>query len=169
LVKQNSAPRPDGKTEGAQAVALRTSGDKSAFYNCQFFGFQDTVCDDRHNHFFKDCLIQGTVDYIFGSGRSLYLVSDYTFMKCQSFFYLLFRVGKYGSSPSEHNLIDRNIFIYVVLRVRNQIIHLFTSREFFLRKINSWVTSIFIVFRSSIIIRDTLTVHKRSLSETIDI
>ncbi|GAU48522.1 hypothetical protein TSUD_243000 [Trifolium subterraneum] len=76
VIISNSAPRPDGKTGGAQAVALRASGDKSTFYNCQFFGFQDTICDDRHNHFFKDCLIQGTVDYIFGSGRSLYLKNE---------------------------------------------------------------------------------------------
>ncbi|KAE8669336.1 Pectinesterase isoform 2 [Hibiscus syriacus] len=69
----NSAPKPDGKREGAQAVALRVSGDRSAFYGCNIFGFQDTVCDDRGNHFFKDCYIRGTVDFIFGSGKSLYL------------------------------------------------------------------------------------------------
>ncbi|KAK2376066.1 pectinesterase [Trifolium repens] len=76
VIISNSAPLPDGKRPGAQAVALRASGDKSTFYNCQFIGFQDTICDDRHNHFFKDCLIQGTVDYIFGSGRSLYLKNE---------------------------------------------------------------------------------------------
>ncbi|PPS03074.1 hypothetical protein GOBAR_AA17596 [Gossypium barbadense] len=71
----NTAPRPDGKLEGAQAVALRVSGDKSAFYNCKIIGFQDTLCDDRGNHFFKDFHIRGTVDFIFGSGTSLYLKS----------------------------------------------------------------------------------------------
>lgn len=71
---QNSAPMPDGKRVGAQAVAMRISGDKSAFHNCMFIGFQDTLCDDRGRHFFKDCQIQGTVDFIFGDGKSLYLV-----------------------------------------------------------------------------------------------
>ncbi|KAK8266139.1 hypothetical protein V6Z11_D12G223100 [Gossypium hirsutum] len=70
----NSAPRPDGKMVGAQAVALRVSGDRSAFYNCKIIGFQDTLCDDRGNHFFKDCHIRGTVDFIFRSGTSLYLI-----------------------------------------------------------------------------------------------
>lgn len=70
---QNSAPMPDGRSEGAQAVALRLSGDKSALYNCTLLGFQDTLCDDRGNHLFKDCTIQGTVDFIFGSGKSMYL------------------------------------------------------------------------------------------------
>ncbi|KAG4116937.1 hypothetical protein ERO13_D12G198200v2 [Gossypium hirsutum] len=69
----NSAPRPDGKMVGAQAIALRVFGDRSAFYNCKIIGFQDTLCDDRGNHFFKDCHIRGTVDFIFGSGTSLYL------------------------------------------------------------------------------------------------
>ncbi|KAE8673721.1 Pectinesterase isoform 2 [Hibiscus syriacus] len=72
----NNAPKPDGKREGAQAVALRVSGDRSAFYGCNIFGFQDTVCDDRGNHFFKDCYIRGTVDFIFGSGKSLYLDTE---------------------------------------------------------------------------------------------
>jgi hypothetical protein len=68
---------PDGKRQGAQAVALRISGDKAAFHNCRFIGFQDTLCDDRGRHFFKDCFIQGTVDFIFGNGKSLYLVYIY--------------------------------------------------------------------------------------------
>ncbi|KHG24685.1 Pectinesterase PPME1 -like protein [Gossypium arboreum] len=72
----NTAPRPDGKMVGAQAVALRVSGDRSAFYNCKIIGFQDTLCDDRGNHFFKDCHIRGTVDFIFGSGKSLYLNTE---------------------------------------------------------------------------------------------
>ncbi|XP_050379869.1 putative pectinesterase 63 [Argentina anserina] len=71
----NSAPMPDGKRKGAQAVALRISGDKAAFHNCRFIGYQDTLCDDKGRHFFKDCFIQGTVDFIFGNGKSLYLNS----------------------------------------------------------------------------------------------
>ncbi|KAH9652874.1 putative pectinesterase 63 [Citrus sinensis] len=70
----NSAPMPDGKRLGAQAVAMRISGDKAAFHNCKFMGYQDTLCDDKGRHFFKDCYIQGTVDFIFGNGKSLYLV-----------------------------------------------------------------------------------------------
>ncbi|KAB2598399.1 pectinesterase 63 [Pyrus ussuriensis x Pyrus communis] len=73
---KNSSPRPDGKRVGAQAVALRVSGNKAALYNCKLFGFQDTLCDDRGNHLFKDCYIEGTVDFIWGSGKSLYLNTE---------------------------------------------------------------------------------------------
>uniref|UniRef100_A0A803MVL0 Pectinesterase n=1 Tax=Chenopodium quinoa TaxID=63459 RepID=A0A803MVL0_CHEQI len=76
IIVSNSAPRPDGKRKGAQAVAMRISGDKAAFYNCKFVGFQDTVCDDKGKHFFKDCYIEGTVDFIFGEARSLYLNTE---------------------------------------------------------------------------------------------
>jgi len=69
----NSSPRPDGKRPGAQAAALRISSDMVAFYNCKFFGFQDTVIDYKGKHFFKDCYIEGTVDFICGNGRSLYV------------------------------------------------------------------------------------------------
>ncbi|GLT98832.1 hypothetical protein SLE2022_163120 [Rubroshorea leprosula] len=69
----NSAPIPNGRRCGAQAVAMRISGDKAAFYNCRFVGYQDTLCDDKGRHFFQDCYIQGTVDFIFGNGKSLYL------------------------------------------------------------------------------------------------
>ncbi|KAK9699382.1 hypothetical protein RND81_08G170400 [Saponaria officinalis] len=76
LIIENSAPRPDGKRVGAQAVALRISGDSAAFYNCKFKGFQDTICDDKGDHLFKDCYIEGTVDFIFGEARSIYLNSE---------------------------------------------------------------------------------------------
>ncbi|XAR54997.1 Pectinesterase [Bertholletia excelsa] len=69
----NSAPKPDGKRKGAQAVAMRISGDRAAFHGCSFHGFQDTLCDDKGMHLFKDCYIEGTVDFIFGNGKSLYL------------------------------------------------------------------------------------------------
>ncbi|XP_031252298.1 putative pectinesterase 63 [Pistacia vera] len=69
----NSSPMPDSRRTDAQAVALRISGDKAAFHNCKFAGFQDTLCDDKGRHFFRDCYIEGTVDFIFGNGQSLYL------------------------------------------------------------------------------------------------
>ncbi|KAG5247396.1 hypothetical protein OIU78_000725 [Salix suchowensis] len=76
IIIKNSSPRPNGELKGEQAVALRIAGDKSAFYNCRLIGFQDTLCDDKGRHLFKDCYIEGTVDYIFGSGKSLYLGTE---------------------------------------------------------------------------------------------
>ncbi|KAG1326389.1 Pectinesterase [Cocos nucifera] len=54
------------------AVAIRVGGDQSAFWGCGFFGAQDTLHDDRGRHYFKECYIQGSIDFIFGDGRSLY-------------------------------------------------------------------------------------------------
>ncbi|XP_031253029.1 putative pectinesterase 63 [Pistacia vera] len=69
----NSAPMPDAKKDDQQAVALRISGDKAAFHNCRFIGYQDTLCDFVGRHLFRDCYVEGTVDFIFGDGQSLYL------------------------------------------------------------------------------------------------
>lgn len=60
---------------GAQAVAIRISGDQAVFLGCGFFGAQDTLHDDRGRHYFKDCYIQGSIDFIFGNGKSLYEVT----------------------------------------------------------------------------------------------
>ncbi|GLJ26869.1 hypothetical protein SUGI_0525120 [Cryptomeria japonica] len=58
--------------EGSQAVALRVTGDKASFIGCGMVGYQDTLFDHMGRHFFLNCFIQGYVDFIFGSGRSLY-------------------------------------------------------------------------------------------------
>ncbi|KAL2933405.1 putative pectinesterase 15, partial [Bienertia sinuspersici] len=66
------APQPSPGEEGGQGVALKISSDKAAFYGCGFKGAQDTLNDDRGRHYFKDCFIQGSIDFIFGEARSLY-------------------------------------------------------------------------------------------------
>eukprot|EP00252_Welwitschia_mirabilis_P003803 TRINITY_DN13861_c0_g1_i1.p1 TRINITY_DN13861_c0_g1~~TRINITY_DN13861_c0_g1_i1.p1 ORF type:complete len:333 (-),score=39.24 TRINITY_DN13861_c0_g1_i1:57-917(-) len=69
---QNTAPAANPGEEGGQAVALRIAGDEAAFYSCGFYGAQDTLHDDRGRHYFRDCFIQGSIDFIFGNARSLY-------------------------------------------------------------------------------------------------
>jgi hypothetical protein len=69
---QNTAPAPMPGTQGGQAVAFRISGDKAFFFGCGFHGAQDTLCDDTGRHYFRDCHIEGSIDYVFGNARSLY-------------------------------------------------------------------------------------------------
>ncbi|KAG6556012.1 hypothetical protein Mapa_001952 [Marchantia paleacea] len=71
-VLKNTAPAPAAGASGGQAIALRISGDKAAFYNCEFWGAQDTLCDMQGRHYFKYCFIQGSIDFIFGNGKSIY-------------------------------------------------------------------------------------------------
>ncbi|KAK4373130.1 hypothetical protein RND71_008514 [Anisodus tanguticus] len=68
----NVAPVPGPGAVGAQAVAIRIGGDQAAFWGCGFFGAQDTLHDDRGRHYFKECYIQGSIDFVFGNGKSLY-------------------------------------------------------------------------------------------------
>lgn len=62
------------RQDGPQALAIRTFADRMAFYNCHFRSFQDTwftTTDDNHRHYIKDSLLEGAIDYIFGSGDVL--------------------------------------------------------------------------------------------------
>jgi pectin methylesterase-like acyl-CoA thioesterase len=72
VVIRNDAPLAKPGAKGGQAVALRLFGTKAALYNCTVDGGQDTLYDHKGLHYFKDCLIRGSVDFIFGFGRSLY-------------------------------------------------------------------------------------------------
>jgi len=57
-----------------QAVAVRVDGDKVKFENCRFLGFQDTLYlhGDRSRQYYKNCYIEGTVDFIFGSSTAVF-------------------------------------------------------------------------------------------------
>ncbi|KAF9588838.1 hypothetical protein IFM89_016450, partial [Coptis chinensis] len=61
---------PGGK--GMQAVALRIAGERSMFYRVNIVGSQDTLLDLSGAHYFYQCYIQGSIDFIFGNARSLY-------------------------------------------------------------------------------------------------
>ncbi|MFN8349611.1 MAG: pectinesterase family protein [Spirosomataceae bacterium] len=51
-----------------QAVAMLVDGDRARFIGCRFLGFQDTLYPKREGtrQYYKDCYIEGTVDFIFG-------------------------------------------------------------------------------------------------------
>ena len=62
-----------GFTAG-QAVAVFASGDELSFFNCRFVGFQDVLFCYRagSRQYYKDCYIEGTTDFIFGSATAVF-------------------------------------------------------------------------------------------------
>ncbi|XP_057803663.1 pectinesterase-like [Salvia miltiorrhiza] len=57
--------------DGGQAVALLSSSDRSAYYRCAFEGYQDTLWVDVNRQFYQECLIYGTIDFIFGNAAAV--------------------------------------------------------------------------------------------------
>lgn len=72
---QNTTPVPAPGAVGKQAVAFRISADTAAFLGCKFLGAQDTLYDHIGRHYYKDCYIEGSVDFIFGNALSLFEVN----------------------------------------------------------------------------------------------
>ena len=55
-----------------QALAIRVDGDRAAFRNCRFLGWQDTMLLNRGRQFFEGCYIEGHVDFIFGAATAFF-------------------------------------------------------------------------------------------------
>lgn len=57
-----------------QAIALTVSGDRCVVENCSILGHQDTLyCTGEGNrHYFRDCHIEGTTDFIFGNATAVF-------------------------------------------------------------------------------------------------
>ena len=56
-----------------QAVAVNVRGNKVAFKNCRFLGFQDTLYTKGATlQYYKNCYIEGTVDFIFGAATAVF-------------------------------------------------------------------------------------------------
>jgi len=63
--------------DGSQAVAVSLYADRAAFKNCRFLGNQDTLLTYESGgavsrHYFKDCYIDGNVDFIFGNAIAIF-------------------------------------------------------------------------------------------------
>ena len=55
-----------------QALALRVDGDRAVFRNCRLLGWQDTVMLNKGRQYFKNCHIEGRVDFIYGDGTAVF-------------------------------------------------------------------------------------------------
>ena len=55
-----------------QAVALYVTGDRCVFLNCNLLGDQDTLyaAGNPGRQYYRNCLIEGTTDFIFGSATA---------------------------------------------------------------------------------------------------
>ncbi len=58
-----------------QAVAVRAEGNRISFRRCGFIGFQDVLflSGSGVKHYFENCYIEGTTDFIFGSATAVFL------------------------------------------------------------------------------------------------
>nr|DAD49116.1 TPA_asm: hypothetical protein HUJ06_019053 [Nelumbo nucifera] len=57
--------------EKRQAVALRVASN-SAFYRCNFISYQDTLYAHSFRQLYRECTIQGTIDFIFGNAAAIF-------------------------------------------------------------------------------------------------
>lgn len=57
---------------GSQAVAAYINTDRVIFRNCRFLGWQDTLFAHGGRQYYKDCYIEGHVDFIFGNGTAVF-------------------------------------------------------------------------------------------------
>lgn len=62
----------NGAGPQGQALAIRLDGDRVAFRHCRFLGWQDTILDNRGRHYYDECDITGSVDFIFGGATAIY-------------------------------------------------------------------------------------------------
>ena len=57
---------------GSQAVAVLAEADRVVFNNCRFLGWQDTLYAKGGRQYYRDCYIEGHVDFIFGQAAAVF-------------------------------------------------------------------------------------------------
>jgi pectinesterase len=71
---QNITFQNDAGFTAGQAVALRIEGNRTRFRNCRMVGNQDVLflSGSGVKHYFRDCYIEGTTDFIFGAATAVF-------------------------------------------------------------------------------------------------
>jgi pectinesterase len=71
---RNISFRNDAGFTAGQAVAVRVEGNRASFRKCSFTGFQDVLflSGSGVKHYFRDCYIEGTTDFIFGAATAVF-------------------------------------------------------------------------------------------------
>jgi pectinesterase len=66
---ENLAIQNDAGPVG-QALAVAVHGDRVIFRNTRFLGHQDTIFLNRGRHYFENCYVEGTTDFLFGGATA---------------------------------------------------------------------------------------------------
>jgi pectinesterase len=71
---ENITFQNDAGFTAGQAVALRIEGNRASFKNCRMIGNQDVLflSGSGVKHYFRDCYIEGTTDFIFGASTAVF-------------------------------------------------------------------------------------------------
>jgi pectinesterase len=72
FIARNITFRNTKGQNGGQALAMYVDADRAIFDSCRFIGWQDTLRPERSRSFFKDCYIEGHVDFIYGKGQAYF-------------------------------------------------------------------------------------------------
>ncbi|XP_010027105.3 probable pectinesterase 67 [Eucalyptus grandis] len=92
---KNDAPTGVAYTSQNQSVAAFVAADKAAFYHCAFYSTHNTLFDNKGRHYYDNCYIQGSIDFIFGRGQSV-------FHSCEIFVIDDKRVAIHGSITAQN-------------------------------------------------------------------
>lgn len=65
-------PEDHPEMKSRQALAMKNSSDGSSFWNCRFLGRQDTLLTAEGRQYFKNCYVEGDVDFIFGGADAVF-------------------------------------------------------------------------------------------------
>lgn len=74
----------DGSISNESADALRVDADKATFVNVKILGYQDTLQTNTNHQYFYKCYIGGNIDYIYGTGQTLFEDCDLVYRYSQN-------------------------------------------------------------------------------------
>ncbi|MBA0559986.1 hypothetical protein Golob_016916, partial [Gossypium lobatum] len=85
--------------EKHEAVAIRIQSDKSTFFNCRIDAYQDTLYNQANRQLFRNCVISGTIDFIFGDSPTVIQNSLIIIISEQKLFNDRFKIATFLGRP----------------------------------------------------------------------
>ena len=58
-----------------RAAAFSSEGPYAEFYKCEFHSSQDTLFTSNSPQYYKNCVIEGMTDYIFGESNAVFEIT----------------------------------------------------------------------------------------------